>query len=79
MSKRAKGIADELRRAIGRAHRRGVTKYRIAKATGLPQSTVGRVASGETVPNLETAERIAKAIGCRLAVIPIVASAVVVR
>ena len=73
MSKQAKGIVDELRRAIGRAERQGMTLYRIAKAARMPQSQVGRVASGETVPRLDTAERIAKAIGCKLAIVPIVA------
>lgn len=73
MSNRSKNIVEELRRAIAQAEKRGVTRYQIAKLTGMPQSHVGRIATGETVPKLDTAERIAKAIGLRLAIIPMVA------
>ncbi|MGH7177758.1 MAG: helix-turn-helix domain-containing protein [Tepidisphaeraceae bacterium] len=73
MSKRNKGIAHELRRAIAQAERRGLSQYAIAKAAGMPQSQVGRVASGESVPTLDTAERIARAIGCKLAIVRLLA------
>ena len=73
MVKRQGNIADELRKAIAQAERRGVTRYAIAKAARMPQSQVGRIASGESVPKLDTAERIAQVIGCRLAILPIVA------
>jgi DNA-binding phage protein len=66
-------IAAELRRAIAQAERSGVTQYRIAKLAKLAASQVARVASGETVPKLDTAQRIAKALGLRLALVPIVA------
>jgi DNA-binding phage protein len=72
MSKRIKSVADDLRKAIARAERRGVTRYQIAKLAGMPQSQVGRIASGESVPKLDTAERVAKAIGCRLTITPII-------
>ena len=65
MSK-SKGIAHELRRAIRQVEKRGLTRYQIAKAAGMPQSQVGRIASGESIPKLDTAERIALAIGYRL-------------
>ena len=73
MSKQIKSVADDLRRAITQAEKRGMTRYAIAKAAGMPQSQVGRIASGESVPKLDTAERIASAIGCRLSIVPIVA------
>jgi transcriptional regulator with XRE-family HTH domain len=66
-------IVDELQRAIAQAEKRGVTKYAIAKAAGMPRSQLTRIASGESVPKLDTAERIAQVIGCRLTIIPIVA------
>jgi transcriptional regulator with XRE-family HTH domain len=69
MSKQTKGIVGELQKAIADAERRGVTRYQIAKAAGMPQSQVGRIASGESVPKLDTAERIAKVIGRRLTII----------
>lgn len=73
MSKKLKSAADELRKAIARAERAGLTQYAIAKAAGMPQSQVKRVASGESIPTLDTAERIALAIGCRVTITPIVA------
>lgn len=74
MSKRTKSIVDELRRAIARAERRGQTRYAIAKAAKMPRSQMTRIASGENVPKLDTAERVAQVIGYRLALVPIVAS-----
>ena len=73
MSKRSKSVTGELRAAIAQAERRGITRYAIAKAAGMPQSQVGRIATGESVPKLDTAERIAQVIGCRLAITSIVA------
>jgi transcriptional regulator with XRE-family HTH domain len=66
MSKRSKSVADDLRRAIAQAEKRGMTRYAIAKATGLSQAMLSRFMAGENVPKLDTAERIAKAIGRRL-------------
>lgn len=74
MSKRSKSIVDDLRRAIAQAERRGMTKYAIAKAAKMPRSQMTRIASGENVPKLDTAERVAQVIGYRLALVPIVAS-----
>jgi DNA-binding phage protein len=74
VSKRSKSVADELRRAIAQAERRGMTKYAIAKAAKMPRSQMTRIASGENVPKLDTAERVAQVIGYRLALVPIVAS-----
>ncbi|MGH7177928.1 MAG: helix-turn-helix domain-containing protein [Tepidisphaeraceae bacterium] len=69
MSKRRKGIVDELRRAIARAEREGMTRSRIASVAGMPRSQLTRVATGETVPILHTAERIARAVGCKLVLV----------
>jgi transcriptional regulator with XRE-family HTH domain len=73
MSKRTMSIAEDLRTAIAQAERRGMTRYAIAKAAKMPRSQLTRIASGETVPKLDTAERIALVIGCRVAIVPIVA------
>lgn len=73
MAKRQVSVTVELRRAIAQAGKRGVTRYRIAQVTGMPQSQVGRIASGETEPLLGTAEKIARSIGYKLALVPIVA------
>jgi DNA-binding phage protein len=63
-----RGIVEDLRKAIRQAGKRGITHYQIAKAAEMPQSQLSRVASGETVPTLTTAERICKAIGCQLVI-----------
>ena len=66
MNKRMNGIVGELRRSIAQAQRRGVTRYQIAKKTGLSQAMLSRFMAGQNVPKLDTAERIAQAIGRRL-------------
>ena len=66
MAKRQKSIADELRRAIAKAERAGLTRYAIAKQTGLSQGMLSRFVAGANTPKLDTAERIATAIGLRL-------------
>ena len=48
MSKRQVSAAEQLRRAIRQAERRGVTHYQIAKAAKMPQSQLSRIARGET-------------------------------
>lgn len=69
MSK-TKGIADQLRAAIAKAEKRGVSRYQIARAAGLPHSQFHRVADGENLPRLDTAEKIAKALGLALRLLP---------
>lgn len=73
-TKRTKTIAAELRRAIAQAERKGMTRYAIAKAAKMPRSQMTRIASGENVPKLDTAERVAQVIGYRIALVPIVAN-----
>ena len=73
MSKRTTSIAGDLRKAIAQAEKRGMTRYAIAKAAKMPRSQLTRIAKGETVPKVDTAERIALVIGCRMAIVPIVA------
>ena len=72
MSKQNNSVAKELRRAIRQARRRGMTQYKIAKAAGMAQAQLGRIARGENVPTLTTAERIVQAIGCRIVIVAIV-------
>jgi DNA-binding phage protein len=73
MAKRVTSIVAELRKAIRAAERRGLTRYKLAKAADMPRSQLTRVATGESVPTLTTAERILWAAGYRLAILPIVA------
>ncbi|HRK30286.1 MAG TPA: helix-turn-helix transcriptional regulator [Tepidisphaeraceae bacterium] len=69
MSKKQASAADALRKAIATAEKRGVTRYQIAKLAGMPRSQLTRIAEGETVPRLDTAERIAAVIGARLIIV----------
>lgn len=62
MSKKTSGIVAELRQAIRQAERRGVIRAKIAKTTGVSEAALSRFVAG-SVPGLDTAERIAKAIG----------------
>lgn len=60
---RKKNAAESLRGAIREAERQGMTRGAIAKAAEMPRSQLTRVATGETTPRLDTAERIAAVIG----------------
>lgn len=66
MSKRTPDIVQALRRAIKQAEKRGITRYQIAKETGLSQGQLSRFLHGEIVPKLDNAQIIAKAVGLRL-------------
>ena len=62
-----KPIADKLRTAIAQAERKGITRYQIAKASGLSKSTITNLMDGTSAsPRLDVAERIAEAIGYKL-------------
>lgn len=59
-------LADELRDLIRKAEKRGITRYKIAKVSGLSESTLSKFMSGDGVPRLDTAQRIVEAIGGRI-------------
>lgn len=44
----------------------GLSGYRLAQMSGLPESTVSRLKRGLFTPTLHTAERLARALGCEL-------------
>jgi transcriptional regulator with XRE-family HTH domain len=56
-------LADLLRQEIRRAGKRGLSRYRLAKMTGLSQSALSRFVNGETELELGNAELIAAALG----------------
>ena len=66
---KTRSIVEQLRKAIAQAERAGMTRYQIAKAVKMPQSQIGRIASGENVPRLDTAAKVAAAIGYNLALV----------
>ncbi len=63
MPKKPTPIADQLRKAIALAEKRGITRYRIAQLSGVTERSVGLIASGARTPKIDTAEKIIKAIG----------------
>jgi len=44
----------------------GITKYRLAQLSGITQQQIGRLESGTREPSLETARRLAQALGRKL-------------
>ncbi len=57
-------VVDQLRQAIVDS---GLTQYRIAKDTGVPQPVVNRFVSGERGITLDTAAKLCKYLRLRLA------------
>jgi transcriptional regulator with XRE-family HTH domain len=62
-SKPQSTLTDVLRAAIERS---GLTRYRIAKETGIPEGNLGRFLRGEMSIRLDKADRIAAYLGLRL-------------
>lgn len=63
-------IARRLKAAVQQAERRGITRYQIAKASGVSQAMLSRLVSsapGRDV-RIETAEKILGAIGLELVI-----------
>ena len=61
-------IIDEL---IERRKAKGLTQRELAKAAKLTQPVTARLESKKVVPQLDTLLKVATALGCDLAVIPI--------
>lgn len=71
MSKRSKskGICAAMRQAIRDGERRGHTRYSIAQAAGIEQSTLSKIVRRtKYAPRLDTAEKILTVLGKRLVV-----------
>lgn len=69
MAKKQKPIVQQLRDAITAAEKAGTTRYRIAKESGVLASQLSRLMRADDkarIPRLDTAEKIAKAIGLQL-------------
>jgi transcriptional regulator with XRE-family HTH domain len=60
---KAKSVVERFKDEIRRAERRGITRYRIAKECGISDAQLSRLMHGTVAPRLDTAERIAGAIG----------------
>jgi DNA-binding phage protein len=69
MAQRQANIAEQLRKAIAQAGRRGKSLYRIARETGLTGGALSRLMAGTRLPTIDTAQRVAHAVGKRLVLI----------
>jgi DNA-binding phage protein len=67
----AADVAAELRHHIANAEKRGMTRSSIADAAEMPRSQLTRIATGESIPRLDTAERVAKVLGLRITLVAI--------
>lgn len=67
---KTRSIAEQIRAAIAKAERSGTTQGAIAAKAGIPRSQIGRIASGENLPRLDTAEKIVKALGYHWQLVP---------
>ena len=67
MSK-SKPIVKRLKDEIRKAGRRGISCYRIAGESGVSRAQMSRLMAGTVAPRLDTAERIAHAIGLEIVI-----------
>jgi transcriptional regulator with XRE-family HTH domain len=58
-----KPLSEQLRRFVVES---GLTRYQIAKLTGLPESTLSRFVVGGLTPRMATADKLAEVLGLEL-------------
>ena len=56
-------LTEQLRRFVVES---GLTRYQIAKLTGLPESTLSRFVAGGMTPRMATADKLAEVLGLEL-------------
>ena len=67
-----KTLAERLIAEIRRAERGGLTRYRLAKLSGVSESQLHRIVNGQIVPTLTTAEKIVKPLKLKIYIGPTV-------
>ena len=65
-----KSLVERLKQEIRRGERQGVTRYRLAKLSGVSEGQLSRLARGTVAPRLDSTERIADALGLRIVFVP---------
>lgn len=68
MSENCAVIIDSL---IEQRHNQGMTQSDLAKAACLTQSVIARLESKKATPQLDTLLKVASALGCDIAVVPL--------
>jgi len=67
MAKKRKTLSDQLRAEIERARTSGeMSRYRLAKETGITQAILSRFATGKAGITMETADKIGAVLGLTL-------------
>ncbi|MBS3821971.1 MAG: helix-turn-helix transcriptional regulator [Phycisphaerae bacterium] len=66
MTTQRQTVAEHLRKLIAQAERRGTSRNAIAVAAGVSARHLQSIAEGDVTPRIDTAQRIAEAIGHRL-------------
>jgi plasmid maintenance system antidote protein VapI len=69
MSKRQVTIVKQLQRAVRAGERGGMTRYKLAQVSGVEQAVLSKLVHGTRIVRLDTAEKIVKALGKRLAIV----------
>lgn len=67
MSENCSSIIDQL---IAERHRQGKTQKQLAQDAQLTQSVIARLESKKAIPQLDTLLKVATALGCDLAIVP---------
>ena len=65
-----KTLVERLKQEIGRAERHGVSRYRIARLSGVSEGQLSRLMHGSVAHRLDSAERIAFALGRKIVILP---------
>lgn len=55
---------------IEERHKKGLTQKQLADITSFPQSVIARLESKKTVPQLDTLIKVASALECKIAILP---------
>lgn len=56
---------------IQQRHSKGMTQKELANAASLTQSVIARLESKKAIPQLNTLIKVASALGCNLALVPV--------
>ncbi len=68
MGEDCSNIIDSL---IQQRHNQGMTQKQLAQSACLTQSVIARLESKKAIPQLDTLLKVASALGCSLAIVPV--------
>lgn len=68
---KAEALASFVTSIIQRRNELGISQRELASLAGLPQSSIARLETMKTVPNIETVMKVVKPLGLQLALTPL--------